>query len=71
MKDYIRKKYLKIIIARNSVKEDLGSNYPHVSVNRRIDLINEKLPFTISRLVYYRAIRREGEILKEAKYFKE
>jgi hypothetical protein len=68
MRKKTKERDIEIIKARNKVNKSLGYLSCHVSVTSKIFLINELLDYEVSRIMYYRAIRNERELLKDQSY---
>lgn len=75
MRDSTKRKYLEIIKARNKIYKELQSLSvmgksvsTQFSVTSIIFLINELLDFEVNRIMYYRAIRLENQLLKDESY---
>lgn len=75
MRDSTKRKYLEIIKARNRIYKELQSLSvmgqslsTQFTVTSIIFLINELLDFECNRIMYYRAIRLEKQLLKDESY---
>lgn len=68
MKDTTKRKYLQIINTRNQIDEILGPLAPHISIAKKIELINEGLEFDVNAAIYYRSLRIEKQLKQEEPY---